>query len=64
MSIYTLVFEKLPFETKNIEVEIMKEFEISFGSEGLREVLKATLEKDPELRATTSQLIQMSWFTQ
>lgn len=52
ISIYCLVYEKLPYETNNIEEEIKKEFNIPFGSEELRQVLKATLEKDPELRAT------------
>ena len=55
VSIYVLMFDKLPFDLtseKTLQEEIRsKVVEAPFGSDSLREVLRRTLDKNPSTRA-------------
>ena len=66
VSIYVLMFDRLPFDLsteKALQEDIKnKEVELPFGSDSLREVLRRTLDKDPATRVTAEQLLEMDWF--
>ena len=66
VSIYTLMFGRLPFDVSSHENFLNHirtgELEIPFGSEHLREVLNRTLDRNPLTRITASELLQLLWF--
>ena len=67
VSIYTLMFGKLPFgisRDKNFVEQVKNgQPEIPHESANLKEVLTATLDKNPETRITAMELLYLSWFS-
>jgi serine/threonine protein kinase len=62
MSIYCLMFTKLPFSHDNFDEEILsKPIEIPACSPDLRLLLERCLERDAAKRATITEICEMPW---